>query len=474
VSSLPASSPIRVFISYAHADKNFRDRLDVHLANLKNQGVIDAWYDGDLLLGQEWEPIILRELNTADIILLLISPEFMASSFIYTKEFAQVMERHEAGEAVVIPVLLRPVDYISAPFARLSAVPLNAKKQLQPIATWRDKDVALVRVAEGVMRAIQRLRSAPSNFLGGALAGRPLGSSEGFAYDVFISYSLKDRDWVRGPLLQRLETHNLRVCIDFRDFRPGMPTTDEMERAVFTSRFALIVLTPDYLTSGWRKFEGLVRQTLSANPQEYRLIPLLKEPCEPPLIISYLTHVDFTDPQQESLNWHRLLTALDPPQAGMEVGIVPRIFISYRRDDSAGHAGRLYDQLSNHFGDQRIFMDTTGIDPGVDFVEAIQRSVSNCTVLLAVIGQHWISVVDSKGQRRIDDPHDFVRLEIATALERNIRIIPVLVHGATMPRALELPDELILLARRNAFEIRDTSFKEDVARLIPFIEKSIP
>ena len=120
------------------------------------------------------------------------------------------------------------------------------------------------------------------------------------------------------------------------------------------------------------------------------------------------------------------------------------IFISYRRIDSAGHVGWLNDDLSERFGQDHIFRDIETIQPGADFVEAIQQAVGSCDVLLAVIGRQWLAVTDATGRRRLDDPDDFVRLEIATALARNIPVIPVLVQGASMPAAHELPGPLIV------------------------------
>jgi TIR domain len=125
------------------------------------------------------------------------------------------------------------------------------------------------------------------------------------------------------------------------------------------------------------------------------------------------------------------------------------IFISYRRDDSPASAGRLYDRLSNHFASDHIFMDVDNLDLGVDFVEEIQKRVSSCDVLIAVIGRRWLSSSDEEGQRRLDNAEDFVRLEIATALKRGVRVIPVLVDGASMPRRPDLPDDLELLVRRS-------------------------
>jgi formylglycine-generating enzyme required for sulfatase activity len=148
-----------------------------------------------------------------------------------------------------------------------------------------------------------------------------------------------------------------------------------------------------------------------------------------------------------------------------------RIFISYRRDDSAGYAIALFKQLSEHFGAEQIFMDIDTIEPGLDFVEVIEEAVGSCDALVALIGRQWLTITDEAGNRRLDDPYDFVRLEIATALDRNIRVIPALVRGAPMPRTEELPAPLKMLARRNALELSDQRFDHDVGRLIAVLEK---
>ena len=150
---------------------------------------------------------------------------------------------------------------------------------------------------------------------------------------------------------------------------------------------------------------------------------------------------------------------------------MPGIFISYRREDTAGHAGRLFDRLREHFGKDRVFMDVAGIEPGVDFAEAIEKAVGSCAVLLVVIGREWSSCTDQSGRRRLDDPNDFVRLEIASALKRTVRVIPVLVEGAVIPAQEVLPDDVKLLARRNAVELRDTRWDADVQDLTTQLEK---
>jgi len=150
-----------------------------------------------------------------------------------------------------------------------------------------------------------------------------------------------------------------------------------------------------------------------------------------------------------------------------------RIFISYRRDDAAPYAGRLYDHLSQRFGENAIFMDIDTIDPGEDFVLAIEEAVAACDVLIAVIGKQWVTCADQSGRRRLDNPDDFVRLEIATALKREIRVVPVLVQGAGAPKVEDLPGDLKHLARRNALEISDTRWKHDLTRLLKVLEKVI-
>lgn len=146
------------------------------------------------------------------------------------------------------------------------------------------------------------------------------------------------------------------------------------------------------------------------------------------------------------------------------------IFISYRRDDAAGYAGRLYDRLVGHFGPEQVFMDVEGIEPGLDFVEAIERAVGSCRVLIVIIGDEWTTVTDAAGRRRLDDPHDFIRLETGTALRRKIRVVPVLVGGAVMPHADELPDELKSLTRRQAIDINHKQWESSSGELIRALE----
>jgi hypothetical protein len=138
------------------------------------------------------------------------------------------------------------------------------------------------------------------------------------------------------------------------------------------------------------------------------------------------------------------------------------IFISYRRDDSEGEAGRLYDDLVRIFGAEAVFMDVSDIHPGKDFRQAIDENVAKCAVLLAMIGPGWATIQGPSGTRRLDQPNDFVRLEIASALARGVDVIPVLVHGARMPAPADLPDNLQSLAFRNCVELTHARWNSDV------------
>lgn len=152
---------------------------------------------------------------------------------------------------------------------------------------------------------------------------------------------------------------------------------------------------------------------------------------------------------------------------------MPGAFISYRREDSAGYAGRLFDILSSRIGREHTFMDIDAIEGGDTFSKVIAQKIDSSNVLLALIGPRWLSVTGGNGVRRLDDTRDFVRLEIGRGLERGIRVIPVLVGGATVPLAHQLPEELRPLAERQAIEIRDTDFHIDAQQLADVVVRAM-
>jgi TIR domain len=148
----------------------------------------------------------------------------------------------------------------------------------------------------------------------------------------------------------------------------------------------------------------------------------------------------------------------------------PKVFISYRRQETAGHAGRLYDAMSARFGEANVFVDVDQV-PGIDFVERITEAVSACRVLLVVMGPRWARLPHGESGLRIADPDDFVRLEVETALRRpEVTVIPVLVGGAEMPDPYDLPQDLRAITQQSALELSDTRWHHDVDCLLARLE----
>src|SRR5262249_17350103 len=155
----------------------------------------------------------------------------------------------------------------------------------------------------------------------------------------------------------------------------------------------------------------------------------------------------------------------------MVATMMARIFINYRRADSNVMAGRVHDRLAQAFGRKILFMDIDHVPAGVDFVEYLHSQVAACRVFLAVIGRNWLDAKDDDGRRRLDNPDDFVAIEIAAALARDICVIPVLVDGALIPKARDLPESLKALVRRQAIGLRHDHFGRDGAALVEKIRE---
>ncbi|HMW23170.1 MAG TPA: TIR domain-containing protein [Burkholderiaceae bacterium] len=147
------------------------------------------------------------------------------------------------------------------------------------------------------------------------------------------------------------------------------------------------------------------------------------------------------------------------------------IFISYRRQEALKEARAIFEKLSREFGAGQVFIDLEGLDYGVDFVESLERQLQHCQVMLVLIGPGWVAAPDGHGGRRLDDANDFVRIELRAALQRNIRVVPVLFDGAPMPRTADLPADLEPLARRNKIDLDFHRFDADIGRLIGSLRK---
>lgn len=162
-------------------------------------------------------------------------------------------------------------------------------------------------------------------------------------------------------------------------------------------------------------------------------------------------------------------TAEAPPQAPVQ-----KVFICYRREETGAHAGRLYDAMVARFGEENVFMDLD-LEPGVDFVDRITEVVSGCVALIIVMGPRWATVEDGTGRKRLEDPGDFVRLEVENALRRNdVTPIPILVGGARMPQPEDLPEALRPITRRNALEMSEGRWTYDIGRLMNRLEELLP
>lgn len=144
---------LKVFLSYSHKDEEMKKHLDTFLINLKRSNLVEVWQDRELLAGTEWDDAIKKELETADIILLLVSADFNASNYIWENELATAMQRHEKGEARVVPVILRNCEWQDMPYAKLQALPTNGK----PVSEYPDRDSAYTEIAKAVRRVVEYL-----------------------------------------------------------------------------------------------------------------------------------------------------------------------------------------------------------------------------------------------------------------------------------------------------------------------------
>jgi TIR domain len=149
--------PIEVFFSYAHEDESLRNKLANHLKIFERQGIISGWHDRQIVAGSEWAGQIDDHLNTAQVILLLVSDDFLASDYCYDVEMKRAMERHEGGEARVIPIILRPCPWQSAPFGKLQALPKDAR----PVTQWQNRDEAFLDIANGIKAAVNAITANP-------------------------------------------------------------------------------------------------------------------------------------------------------------------------------------------------------------------------------------------------------------------------------------------------------------------------
>lgn len=268
-----ANRGIEVFFSYAHQDEDLRDQLSTHLALLERQGVISVWHDR-MISTSDWANLIDSHLDSANLILLLVSPDYLASDYCYGIEMQRAIERHQAVEAIVIPIILRPCAWQSAPFARLQALPENAK----PVTSWTDQDEAMLNVAQGILRAIQM---GYSESLNDALLQSPLANRN---IPVFLSCAPANE-----PVCEELSRHlsMLERQGAISIWYEGKLTADDLssqQQKDIDSQFnlaqvILLLVSADYLASSIydRDQSKLINRCRSGAA---RVIPLILSPCD--------------------------------------------------------------------------------------------------------------------------------------------------------------------------------------------------
>jgi hypothetical protein len=289
--------PVEVFCSYAPADADLYGKLETHLSLLRRQKRIALWHERLLDAGEDYQAKIDDHLNQAAVILLLISPAFLASDYCYGVEMERALERHQANQARVVPILLKPVDWQGAPFAHLTALPFNKT----PITSWPNEDEALLDVATGLRKVIENLPQ-PLNKQSPVQAP-PSGSMTGVphtlenarqTFDVFLCHHTPDKPGVKqiGNLLKQ---HNLRPWLDEWELRPGLPWQRTLEKQIEQIKAAAVFIGQSGI-GPWQQqeLEAFLREFVERScPVIPVLLPDAPEQPRLPLFLSGMIWVDF-------------------------------------------------------------------------------------------------------------------------------------------------------------------------------------
>lgn len=255
MSGQEVSQPIELFYSYAHRDERLRKRLETHLSALRQQGVITEWHDRKIVAGTDWKQSIDAHLMTAAVILLLISPDFLASDYCYSVEMQRVLARHAKGDACVIPVILRPVDWQGTPFAQLQCVPTGAK----PVTTWANRDEAFRDVATAIRTAIESLRPRlslspdaqqnTSSQLPVSTPAQPQDTRSDY-HSCVLSYATEDQLFAE-KLYADLQSNGVSCWFAPHDLKIGDKLRDKIYEAIQGKDKLLLILSEHAVTSDW-------------------------------------------------------------------------------------------------------------------------------------------------------------------------------------------------------------------------------
>ncbi|HEU5375395.1 MAG TPA: toll/interleukin-1 receptor domain-containing protein [Ktedonobacteraceae bacterium] len=279
VSEQEASQPIELFYSYAHADERLRKHLETHLSALRQQGVITEWHDRKIVAGTDWKQSIDTHLMTAKVILLLISPDFLASDYCYSVEMQRALARHARGDAYVIPVILRPVDWQGTPFAHLQCMPTDAK----PVTMWANRDEAFRDVATAIRAAIEQLQPHPSQSLATqqttfapaqipAPASPPNTLSD--YHSCVLSYAAEDQAFAE-KLHADLQSSGVSCWFASHDLKIGDKLRTQIYEAIQGKDKLLLILSDHAVTSDWVEREvELVFERERQPPRTLVLFPI--------------------------------------------------------------------------------------------------------------------------------------------------------------------------------------------------------
>jgi hypothetical protein len=247
--------PIELFYSYSHRDEQLRKRLETHVSALRQQGVITEWYDRKIVAGTDWKRNIDTHLTTAKVILLLISPDFLASDYCYGVEMERALERDANGEARVIPVMLRPVDWKGTPFAHLQFTPTDGK----PVTTWSNRDEAFADVARAIRTAIEQLhlhqpslqltQQSPSLQLPSPTPGQLQGTHSDYHSSV-LSYATEDQEFAE-KLHADLQKKGVGCWFAPHDLKIGDKMRDTIYAAIQKNDKLLLILSEHAVKSDW-------------------------------------------------------------------------------------------------------------------------------------------------------------------------------------------------------------------------------
>ena len=281
---------IKVFVSYAYEDDDLRKQLDDHLSLLKRQNFIDVWHDRKISPGHDWKHEIDTQLSDARVILLLVSASFLASDYYYGVELKKALEKHKAGQACVIPIVLRPVDWKGASFSHLQALPTGAK----PVTDrgWHNQDEAFADVAQGIRRAIEELHARSCSVLLSQHEDET--KNETHEFDVFLCYNHLDKEEVE-EIGRRLQKEKIKPWFDEWELQPGRPWQRALEEQIAHIKSAAVFIGAHGMRNWqWFEVEAFLREFVSRNCP---VIPafLKSTPPEPniPHFLQGMTWVDF-------------------------------------------------------------------------------------------------------------------------------------------------------------------------------------